>query len=40
MLERQTIEGSVKKKIMVIDIHYLYYSYVMLCLLGGIRGTS
>ena len=44
MLERQTIEGkqhqgSVKIKIMVIEIHYLYYSYVMLCLLG-IRGTS
>ena len=44
MLERQTIEGkqhyvSVKIEIMVIEIHYLYYSYVM-CLLGGIRGTS
>ena len=44
MLERQTIEGkqhygSVKIEIMVIEIHYLHYSYVM-CLLGGIRGTS
>ena len=46
MLERQTIEGkqhdgSVKIEIMVIEIHYLlYYSCVMLRLLGGIRGSS
>ena len=25
---------------MVIEIHHLYYSYVMLCLLGGIRGSE
>ena len=45
MRERQTIAGnqylgSVKIEIMVIEIPYLYYSCVMLCLLGGIRGSS
>ena len=27
-------------EIMVIKIHYLYYSCVILCLLGGIRGSE
>ena len=45
MLERQTIEGkqhygSVKIEIMVIEIHYLHYSYVMLCLLGTSEETA
>ena len=46
MLERQTIEGKqhyngfIKIEIMVIEIHHLYYRCVMLCLLGGIRGSE